>query len=226
MYPVPVRPIPSRFRPFQNSTPTEDLRLHPVIRLLAILIVLAGSIAPTDAAELDLYFGGGFYNPFDDQHDDDYGSSALFSAGVLVPIPPGPGFFFLETGWMHANGNDLAAVDPTFETDEATYNAFPVTIGTGVTGGSPESPVRIAFSIGWQTLFVKRTSSFAVESSATAHGIALDFRPRVRVNDRMYAWIRQRITILSDSDFDDRSLDFDGAQTEIGIALPLGGGQS
>ncbi|NNE08118.1 MAG: hypothetical protein HKN20_06105 [Gemmatimonadetes bacterium] len=200
--------------------------MQNVLRLLPVLLVLAALPAPAEAAELDLSFGGGFYNPFDDGHGDDYGSSPSFSAGVLVPMPPGPGFFFLETGWIHANGNDLGTVDPTFETDEATYNAFPVTIGAGVTGGAPESPVRIAFSIGWQTLFAKRTSSFDVESSATAHGIALDFRPRVRVNDRMYAWIRQRLTILSESDFDDRSLDFDGAQTEIGIALPLGGGQS
>lgn len=200
--------------------------MQHLLRTLATLAMLAGACGEAGATPFDLYFGGGFYNPFDDQHDNDYGNSSSFSGGLLVPIPPGPGFFFLEAGWLHSKGNDLGSVDPTFETDEASYHAFPVTIGTGVTGGSPESPVRVAFSIGWQTLFSNRTSSFDNQSTATAHGLALDFRPRVRLSDKMYAWIRQRITILSNSDFEDRTLDFDGAQTEFGIGIPLGGGQS
>lgn len=199
-------------------------RCTEILAILAAGVAL-GTAAPAAAADLDLYFGGGFYNPFEDEHRDDYENGAAFTTGLSVPIPPGPGFFFVEAGWIHSSGAD-GQVDPTFETEEARYHAFPLTIGTGVTGGKADSPVRVAFSIGWQTLFAKRTSSFDVESSATAHGVVLDFRPRVRVNDTLHAWVRQRILILSDSDFDDRSLDFSGSQTEIGIGFPLGGGNS
>lgn len=191
---------------------------------LAVVVLLLVSVAlltPTRASgHFAFDLGGGLFVPFDKDQRTDFGSAAAFTLGAAVGLHEERTWAFLDVGFVRDSGDQLPA-DPTFDTDKTKYRVVPITFGVRTDFVKPTTANRVAFygGVGWQSLLTRVEAPFGDTESTPTYGLIVELRPEIRITSRWSAWVRQRIGIIGDVEYDitPREFSYAGSTLQAGL---------
>ncbi|MEZ4648161.1 MAG: hypothetical protein R3E97_05130 [Candidatus Eisenbacteria bacterium] len=154
------------------------------------------------------------------------GFAAELAYAAKLRVDRGP-WLDVSLGFEKSSG-PIVTPDPTFEVDDSELTVIPFSIGIRglVAPESEGAPVRVYAGLGatwaglrWDTHFEE------TESNSTFGGYA-ELRPELQLTPKLHLWLRQRLTILADSRFDDSSIELNasGLMFSAGLRFDLSGG--
>ena len=193
--------------------------------LFCLSLPFAERASATEPIQHLISFGGGAFTSFEGSHRSIFGTGADLSAEYAVSLAAPGTWLVLECGWLRASGRTLPD-DPVFETDEASYTAFPFGVGLRVTGVS-DHPVRVGFGVTGEWLYARLSGPFGDEESQSGVAVAIDIRPEIRLSHGWGLWFRERLRISSDfvfEEIDGQLIEFQGATFSAGLTARFGAG--
>ena len=196
-------------------------RFDPSLRFCICSLVLTCLLRAPAAEAHGVEISGGIHTSFGSDHRDDYGNASAFSFAYSTPLSPKDVHLILEAGYFSNSGNngDYYYLD-AYGSAEDHYWFIPVTIGVraNLVPETYKGPVGFYYGFGILTLFtgLERGSS---KDTAPSLGGMMEFRPEFRISPTLSVWIRERLSIVVDAEYDNGTLNYSGAALQLGVSL-------
>ncbi len=175
--------------------------------------------SPPPVHQIDLCVGG--LAPFDSELRDAYGVATALTLGYAPRLGAGDTRLILDVGYIHSSGAEFTN-DATFEIPKAEYTLYPINIGVRTNFvPSVGGPVALYLGVALQWTPTRWEAPFVGSESTPVLGALVELRPELTLSDRWGVWVRNRISLVSDSDFGNRIADLNssGSLLEIGASF-------
>jgi hypothetical protein len=170
--------------------------------------------------QVDISAGG--LIPFSADQRDAYGTAGGATIGYAPRLGRGTTHLILDVGVVHSSGDEFAE-DPTFEMDRASYTLYPISVGvrTNLVRDASEGPVYLYFGTAIQWVPLRWRASTTLSGSTSTVGALFELRPEFRVSPRWSVWVRNRITLLADTNRKSplSQVNYSGSLFELGLSF-------
>jgi hypothetical protein len=194
-------------------------RLDAALTIL-MLALPAGGDALAARSEHALELGAGVFVPFSGDNRDDFGTGGALQIGLASRLGWKSTWLVADAGFIRSRGQDFPD-DDTFETPDSECWVIPVTLGVRVNASSEGEtlPVRLYLGTGFLTVFTSYEPAFGESSSTPAFGGMAELRTEISLGSRSNLYIRQRVALMTDVDYESRTGDLNHSGTVLDAGL-------
>ncbi len=197
-------------------------RFRSTLRCFIWSLVLTCLLRVPAAGAHGVEMSGGIHTSFGTEHRDDYGNASAFTFAYSTPLSPKDVHLILEAGYFSNSGNSyegyVLAAAPGSAEEHYWFVPFTIGVRANLVPESYKGPIGFYYGFGILTLFtgLERGSS---KDTATSLGGMMEFRPEFRISPSLSVWIRERISVVVDAEYNNGTLNYSGATLQLGLSL-------
>ena len=164
----------------------------------------------------------GIHTSFGSDHRQQYGNASAFSFAYSAPLSPKDVHLIIEVGYSSNSGSAsynylfAASADPP----QPHYWFVPITIGvrTNLIPERYQGPLGLYYGIGLLTVFTGYELGSFNDTSPSLGGM-MELRPQLQLTPGVAIWVRERMSIIADAQYDSGDINYSGASLQGGLSF-------